>query len=227
MVDKGLEDVVQSVLEQTYRSPLVLQHCYRFDVFVDIDSYEAAPDIRNHDDGKEIGHTGMVTDMEPSISKPLDFMPLNIVSTLPPQFVHLKRFLCITVRDKDLQFGCTLLVLDFRARQVTGLSINVVDTVKMFASTQFQVVEQPAGPCFLAMPVHTEVLSYPDMVVNASCVQIAQPFASNELTVSHQVVDGVFSGTTNEPPTSSILSWVLELPRLSIILDTMGKAIPS
>jgi len=37
------------------------------------------------------------------------------------------------------------------------------------------------------------------MVVNASCVQIAQPFASNELTVSHQVVDGVFSGKTNEP----------------------------
>lgn len=36
------------------------------------------------------------------------------------------------------------------------------------------------------------------MVVNASCVQIAQPFASNELTVSHQVVDGVFSGKTNE-----------------------------
>lgn len=63
MVDKGLEDVVQSVLEQTYRPPLVLQHCYRFDVFVDIDSYEVPPDIRNHDDGKEIGHTGMVTDM--------------------------------------------------------------------------------------------------------------------------------------------------------------------
>ena len=69
----------------------------------------------------------------------------------------------------------------------------------MFAFTQFQVVEQPVGPCFLAMPVHTEVLSYPDMVVNASCVQIAQPFASNELTVSHQMVDGVFSGKTNEP----------------------------
>ena len=63
MVDKGLKDVVQSVLEQTYSPPLVLQHCYRFDVFVDIDSYEVAPDMRNHDDGKEIGHTGMVTDM--------------------------------------------------------------------------------------------------------------------------------------------------------------------
>ena len=57
MVDKALEDVVQSVLEQTYSPPAMLQHRYRLDVFVDIDSYKVAPDIRNHDYGKEIGHT--------------------------------------------------------------------------------------------------------------------------------------------------------------------------
>ena len=57
MVDKAQEDVVQSVFEQAYSPTLVLQHRNRLDVFVDIDSYEVAPDIRNHYDGKEIGHT--------------------------------------------------------------------------------------------------------------------------------------------------------------------------
>ena len=63
MVDKALEDVVQPVLEQAHCPPTVLQQRNRFDVFVDMDSYEVAPGIRNHDDDKEIGHTGMVTDM--------------------------------------------------------------------------------------------------------------------------------------------------------------------
>lgn len=63
MVHEALEDVVQPVLEQAYSPPAVLQHRYRLDVFVDIDSHEVAPGIRNHDYGKEIGHTGMVTDM--------------------------------------------------------------------------------------------------------------------------------------------------------------------
>lgn len=63
MVDKALEDVVQSIFEQTYSPPLVLQDRYRFDVLMNIDSNEVAPDIGNHDDGKEIGHTRLVTDM--------------------------------------------------------------------------------------------------------------------------------------------------------------------
>lgn len=63
MVDKALEDVVQSLSEQTYSPPAVLQHRYRLDVFVDIDSYEVVPNMRNHNDGKKIGHTGLFTDM--------------------------------------------------------------------------------------------------------------------------------------------------------------------
>ena len=63
MVDKALEDVVQPILEQTYRPTLVLQDRYRFDVLMNVDSNEVALDIGNHDDGKEIGHTGLVTDM--------------------------------------------------------------------------------------------------------------------------------------------------------------------
>ena len=81
MVDKALEDVVQPILEQTYSPTLVLQDRYRFDVLMNVDSNEVAPDIGNHDDGKEIGHTNWSRTCEPSISKPLDFMPLNIVST--------------------------------------------------------------------------------------------------------------------------------------------------
>ena len=63
MVDKALEDVVQSVFEQAYSPPLVFQDRYRFDVLMNVDSNEVAPDIGNHDDGKEIGHTRLVTDM--------------------------------------------------------------------------------------------------------------------------------------------------------------------
>lgn len=63
VVDKTLEDVVQFLIEQTYGSPAVFQHRYRFDVFVDKDSYEVVPCISNHDDSKEIGHIGLVTDM--------------------------------------------------------------------------------------------------------------------------------------------------------------------
>jgi len=63
VVLKALEDVVQSVLKQAYSPPLVLQDLYRFDVLVNVDSNEVAPEIGNHDDGKEIGHARMVTDV--------------------------------------------------------------------------------------------------------------------------------------------------------------------
>lgn len=64
----------------------------------------------------------------------------------------------------------------------------------MLTLTKFQVVEQPECPGFLAVPIDTEVLAYPDVVVNASCVQVSQPFATDELPVSHQMLDGVLAG---------------------------------
>ena len=199
MVHKALEDVVQSVLEQADSPPAVLEHRYRLDVFVDIDSNEVAPDIRDHYDGKEIGHTGKIPNMRAFDIEAARFHSLEHRLHLPPQFVHLKRLLRIAVRDKDLQFRPALPVLDFRAGQVTSLSINVVDSVQMLTLTQFQVAEQPERPRLSAMPEDTEVLSYSDMVMDASCVQIAQPSVSDELTVGHQVVDGVWAGKTNEP----------------------------
>ena len=199
VVDKALEDVVQPILEQAYSPPLVLQDRYRFDVLMNKDSNEVAPDIGNHDDGKEIGHTGLVTDMWAFDIEAARFHALEHRLHLPSEFVHLQSFLCITVRDKDLQLGLALLVLDFRARQVTSLPVNVVDTIKMLTLTKFQVVEQPECPGFLAVSVDTEVLAYPDVVVNASCVQVSHPFASDELPVSHQMLDGVLAGKTDEP----------------------------
>lgn len=52
MVHKALEDIVKSVFEEAYSPSAMFEHRYRFDVFADIDSYEVAPDIRNHYDGK-------------------------------------------------------------------------------------------------------------------------------------------------------------------------------
>lgn len=69
----------------------------------------------------------------------------------------------------------------------------------MFAFTKPQVVEEPVSPGLLAMPEDTEVLAYPDVIVNTSCVQTALPFAAYELTVCHQMVDGVLPGKTDEP----------------------------
>lgn len=100
--------------------------------------------------------------LEQAYSPPLVFRPLNIVSTCHLSLYMSRSFLCITVRDKDLQLRFSFLVLDFRAGQITGLSVNVVDTVKMFAFTKPQVVEEPVSLGLLAMPedVTAETLTY-------------------------------------------------------------------
>lgn len=102
VVLKALEDVVQSVLKQAYSPPLVLQNLYRFDVLMNVDSNEVAPDIGNHDDGKEIGHARMVTDVGAFDIEAACLQTSKHRFHLPPKFVHIKSFLCITVRDKDL-----------------------------------------------------------------------------------------------------------------------------
>lgn len=58
MVQKALQDVVQAILEQAdSRLPAMSQSLYGTNVFVYKDTNEIAPDIRNHDDGEQIGHT--------------------------------------------------------------------------------------------------------------------------------------------------------------------------
>lgn len=61
MVQKALLDVVQAILEQADRLPAMSQSLYRTNVFVYKDTDEIAPDIRNHYDGKQIGHTLTIT----------------------------------------------------------------------------------------------------------------------------------------------------------------------
>ena len=57
MVQKALLDVVQDILEQADSLPAMSQSLYRTNVFVYKNTDEIVPDIRNHDDGEQIGHT--------------------------------------------------------------------------------------------------------------------------------------------------------------------------
>lgn len=57
MVQKALLDVVQAILEQADSLQAMSQSLYRTNVFVYKDTDEIASDIRNHDDGAQIGHT--------------------------------------------------------------------------------------------------------------------------------------------------------------------------
>ena len=64
MVQKALLDVGhQAILEQADSLPAVRRSLYRTNVFVYKDTDEIAPDIRNHDDGEQIGHTLTIPDM--------------------------------------------------------------------------------------------------------------------------------------------------------------------
>ena len=55
----------------------------------------------------------------------------------------------------------------------------------MLALVKFQIVEQPEGLGFLVVANDAEVLADADVVVNAPVVEIAQPFAPDELPVGH------------------------------------------
>jgi hypothetical protein len=52
VVQKALRDVVQPVFEQVFGSSAMMQDLYHLDVFMNIDTDEVTPDIRNHDNGK-------------------------------------------------------------------------------------------------------------------------------------------------------------------------------
>lgn len=71
MVHKALEDVVQSVFEQAYSPPLVLQDLYWFDVLMNVDSNEVAPDKAIMMMAKRLDIRAWSRTWEPSISKPL------------------------------------------------------------------------------------------------------------------------------------------------------------
>lgn len=92
------------------------QSLYRTDVFVDKDTDEIAPDIRNHDDGEQIGHTLTIPDMRAFNVEAARLQPLEHSLYLPSPAVHLECFLGVAVRDKDLQLRLPVLVFNLGAR---------------------------------------------------------------------------------------------------------------
>ena len=177
----------------------MMQNLYFLDVFVNIDTYEVAPYICNHDNGKQIGHTLLDPDVRIFNIKAAALHTFEHRLNPPSLLVHFKRFLCIAIRNKDLKFRLSVLVLDFRPRQVARLPVDIIDTCKMFALTKFQISEEPVCFGLFTVPDDTEVFAYPDMVVYASGVQKSEPLASDKLSVSHQVSDAVLACKRDAP----------------------------
>ena len=71
-----------------------------------------------------------------------------------------------------MQFGLSVLVLDFRTGQITGLSVDIVDTIKMFALAQSQIIEKPVRFEGVSVPGDIEVLAYPEVVVDTAGIKI-------------------------------------------------------
>ena len=124
--------------------------------------------------------------------------PLEHRFNLPPHAVHLQCIFGIAVRDEYLQFRFALLVLDLGSGKITRLPVHVIDTIKMFRFAQLQVVEEPISLELTAMSDDMEVLSYPDVVVDASGVEISEPFVADELPVSHKMGDRILAGKAHE-----------------------------
>jgi len=105
-----------------------MQNLYLFDVFVNIDTNEVAPYICNHDDRKQICHTFLDPDMRVFDVEAAALQTFEHRLNLPSLSVHIKRFLCIAIGNKDLKLRLSFLALDFRPRQVARLPVDIVDT---------------------------------------------------------------------------------------------------
>ena len=124
--------------------------------------------------------------------------PLEHSFCLPSSAVHLKCFLGVAVRDKDLQLRLPVLVFNLRTRQVAGLSVDIVDTIKMLSFAQSHIVEQAERSGLLAVPHDLEVLPYYDVIVDAHGIEVFQPLASDELPVGHKMSYGIVASDAQE-----------------------------
>ena len=89
----------------------MMQNLYLLDVFVNIDTYEVAPDIRNHDDGKQIGHTFLDPDVRVFNVEAAALQTFEHSLNLPSLLVHIICFLGIAIRNKDLKLRCCSTIL--------------------------------------------------------------------------------------------------------------------
>lgn len=106
----------------------MMQNLNLLDVFVNIDTNEVAPYICNHDDGKQICHTFLAPDVRVLDVESAALQTFEHSLNLPSLSVHIKRFLCITIGNKDLKLRLSFLVFDFRPRQVARLPVDIIDT---------------------------------------------------------------------------------------------------
>lgn len=106
----------------------MMQNLYLLDIFVNIDTNEVAPYICNHEDGKQICHTFLDTDVRVFDVEAAALQTFEHSLNLPSLPVHFKRFLRITIGNKDLKLRFSFLVLDFRPRQVARLPVDIIDT---------------------------------------------------------------------------------------------------
>ena len=106
----------------------MMQNLYLLDIFVNIDTNEVAPYICNHDDGKQICHTFLDSDVRVFDDEAAALQTFEHSLNLPSLPVHFKRFLRITIGNKDLKLRFSFLVLDFRPRQVARLPVDIIDT---------------------------------------------------------------------------------------------------
>ena len=63
MVQKALKDVLLAVFGQAFDPSAMVQDLYLLDVFMNIDTDEVKPDMRNQDICKQIGHAFLDYDM--------------------------------------------------------------------------------------------------------------------------------------------------------------------
>ena len=89
----------------------MMQNPYLLDVFVNIDTDEAAPYICNYDNGEKIGHTFLDSDVRVFIIEATALQTFEHRLNLPSLPVHVKSF-----RSKGMKLWLSFLVLDFRPR---------------------------------------------------------------------------------------------------------------
>lgn len=198
MVDEALVDVVQSISEQAYRPPLVLQHPDGPNVFVDVNTYDIAPCVGEDDDGEEICQPVKVSDMGCLDVKATRLQGLEAGLYLPSLLVHPEGLLGIAEGHQDLKFRHFLIILDLGVGEVAWLTVDIVNATLVSALAEPQVIEEPPGFERLPVPADHEVLPDPDMIMYVVCIKIIKPLASHELAVCHQMPDAVLAGDCPE-----------------------------
>ena len=88
-----------------------MQNLNLLDVFVNIDTNEAAPYICNHDNGEKIGHTFLDSGVRGLNIEATALQTFEHRLNLPSPPVHIKSF-----RSKGMKLWLSFLVLDFRSR---------------------------------------------------------------------------------------------------------------